>query len=91
MSLPTIEKDIIELVQLFDGRISYKIEKDEQVIEYNSHDIYQSASLIKIPMLVEGFRQVEKIKLLLLNMFPLFKGMWQVDLVCCQPYLIHFI
>lgn len=74
MSLPTIEKDIIELVQLFDGRISYKIEKDEQVIEYNSHDIYQSASLIKIPMLVEGFRQVEKNKIAFTQHVPFIQG-----------------
>src|SRR3954452_12041518 len=61
MNLPFIEQKILELVETFDGRIAYKIENDRgESISYHEDKLFQSASLIKIPMIIEGYRQAEK-------------------------------
>jgi len=41
------------------GRASLFMEIEGQVIEFNSQEVYQSASLIKIPILYEALRQIE--------------------------------
>lgn len=60
MSITLLERDIMELVQQFDGRVSYKITEGKHSIEYNSLETFQSASLIKIPILMEGRRQIDR-------------------------------
>ena len=61
MNLQSIEKSILDLVETFDGRIAYKIENDRgDSISYHEDESFQSASLIKIPMIIEGYRQAEK-------------------------------
>ncbi|WP_409305116.1 serine hydrolase [Peribacillus sp. SCS-155] len=59
MKLSIVQKKIEGMLAGFNGRAAYKIEASGEVIEHNSHDIFQSASTIKIPILLEGFRQSE--------------------------------
>lgn len=66
MTLKTIEHDILALVEAFNGRIAYKIENGlGDTIGYHENESFQSASLIKIPMIIEGYRQSEQKKLYL--------------------------
>ena len=66
MSLQTIEHKILDAVGTFDGRIAYKIENsDGEFIAYHEDESFQSASLIKIPMIIEGYRQSEEKKIYL--------------------------
>ncbi|MFD4815538.1 serine hydrolase [Peribacillus butanolivorans] len=66
MALLTIEHEILALVETFDGRIAYKIENaDGDTISYHDDESFQSASLIKIPMIIEGYRQSEEKKIYL--------------------------
>ncbi|MGM9955942.1 MAG: serine hydrolase [Peribacillus sp.] len=66
MSLQTIEHKILDAVGSFDGRIAYKIENsDGESIAYHEDESFQSASLIKIPMIIEGYRQSEEKKIYL--------------------------
>lgn len=66
MSLQTIEPKIRELAEAFEGRIAYRIEDgDGSFIEYHEDETFQSASLIKIPMIIEGYRQSEQRKIYL--------------------------
>ena len=61
MNLQSIEQKILDLVESFEGRIGYTIEKDGgESISYHEDESFQSASLIKIPMIIEGYRQAEK-------------------------------
>ncbi|WP_340373096.1 serine hydrolase [Peribacillus sp. FSL E2-0218] len=61
MTLQMIENDIWALVDAFDGNIAYKIESGfGDMIGYQEEDSFQSASLIKIPMIIEGYRQSER-------------------------------
>lgn len=61
MSLQSIEQKILEFVEPFDGRIAYRIENASgESISYHEDESFQSASLIKIPMIIEGYRQAEK-------------------------------
>lgn len=66
MSLQSIENNILALVDSFDGRIAYKIENsDGESIAFHEEESFQSASLIKIPMIIEGYRQSEEKKIYL--------------------------
>ena len=66
MSLQSIEQKILSHIETFEGRIAYKIENDKaESIAYHEDDSFQSASLIKIPMIIEGYRQAEKKKIYL--------------------------
>ncbi|PJN86886.1 serine hydrolase [Bacillus sp. mrc49] len=61
MTVQMIENDILALVDAFDGNIAYKIESGfGDMIGYQEEDSFQSASLIKIPMIIEGYRQSER-------------------------------
>ena len=63
MSLQTIEPKIRELAEGFKGRIAYRIEDDHGCfIEYHGEEAFQSASLIKLPIIIEGYRQSEQKK-----------------------------
>lgn len=55
-----LETCINETIKECKGRVSVMLEMDEHVFEFNSDEVYSSASLIKIPILIEAFRQVEK-------------------------------
>ncbi|WP_110929186.1 serine hydrolase [Bacillus massiliglaciei] len=59
MSLQAIEKEVLQLAEEFNGKFACQIVWDEEIIDYHSDERFQSASLIKIPMIVEGFRQAE--------------------------------
>ena len=41
------------------GRASLFLEIEGLIIQYNSHVLFQSASLIKLPILIEALRQIE--------------------------------
>lgn len=61
MSLQSIEQKVLALTNTFNGRIGYRIENDRgESISYHEDELFQSASLIKIPMIIEGYRQAEK-------------------------------
>ncbi|ESU33771.1 hypothetical protein G3A_04675 [Bacillus sp. 17376] len=45
------------------GRASLFLEIEGEIIEVNSQQVYQSASLIKLPILIEALRQIEAGKL----------------------------
>jgi beta-lactamase class A len=59
MDLLAVDKNIKDLLLSFSGRASYKIEIGNETIEHNSNGAFRSASTIKIPILIEGFRQYE--------------------------------
>ncbi|MCK1992765.1 serine hydrolase [Peribacillus muralis] len=64
MALQTIEHDILALVEGFNGKIAYKIENGSgDTIGLHKEESFQSASLIKIPMIIEGYRQSERKKI----------------------------
>lgn len=52
-------------IQRCPGRISLYVQIDEWQFGHNEQDLYSSASLIKIPILIEAFRQVDRGKLFL--------------------------
>jgi beta-lactamase class A len=60
MNFQTLETCINGTFEKCRGRVSLMLEMDGHVYEFNSDEVYSSASLIKIPILIEGFRQVEK-------------------------------
>ncbi|CAH0345770.1 serine hydrolase [Bacillus sp. CECT 9360] len=55
-----LEESIMHLKNHANGRIGVHIEIDGKVIESGSQETFQSASLIKIPILIEAFRQNEE-------------------------------
>ncbi len=60
MDFNTLEKKVSELVACCEGRMGIVIETEEGTIQVNPEEIFPSASLIKVPILIEGFRQSEK-------------------------------
>lgn len=60
MDFTTLEKKISELVARCEGRVGIVIETEEGTIRVNHEEIFSSASLIKVPILIEGFRQSEE-------------------------------
>jgi beta-lactamase class A len=58
-----LKEEILRLVSQCDGRVSVRIELNGEAIDIKGNNVYSSASLIKIPILLEGFRQVEAGKL----------------------------
>ena len=60
MDFKTLEKKISELVVSCEGRMAIVIETEAGSIGVNQTEIFSSASLIKVPILIEGFRQSEK-------------------------------
>ncbi|MEH7389532.1 serine hydrolase [Bacillus sp. JJ1474] len=59
MSHENLKKQVSELVAHCKGRVGLVIETCEGRIEINHNDKFSAASLIKIPILIEGFRQCE--------------------------------
>lgn len=58
-----LERQIHELVEGVEGRISLNIELPAHTIQLHSDVPYSAASLIKLPILLEGFRQIQERKL----------------------------
>jgi beta-lactamase class A len=63
MDLSNLQKKIKSYIAEFPGRISYKIESEDQFIQKDAAEGFQAASLIKIPIIMEGFRQIEEGKI----------------------------
>ncbi|MET3698517.1 serine hydrolase [Bacillus oleivorans] len=60
MNTGLLGEKIKEIKEQCAGRLSVLIDIGEQKIEADSEQIFLSASLIKIPILIAGFRQVEQ-------------------------------
>lgn len=60
MNFSILEKKVLELVASCEGRIGIVIETGEEEIRVNHEEVFSSASLIKVPILIESFRQSEK-------------------------------
>lgn len=58
--MDNLKRQVSELVAHCEGRVGLVIETCEGRIEINHNDKFSAASLIKIPILIEGFRQYEK-------------------------------
>ncbi|MCA1058814.1 class A beta-lactamase-related serine hydrolase [Rossellomorea aquimaris] len=58
-----LEQKIRDVVRLSDGRVSIAIELPSHCIQIGGDRPYSAASLIKIPILLEGFRQSEEGKI----------------------------
>jgi beta-lactamase class A len=60
MSIDELKENILIELARCKGRASLFLEMEGQIIEFNSNEIYQSASLIKLPIMFETLRQIEK-------------------------------
>ncbi|MDQ0270517.1 beta-lactamase class A [Cytobacillus purgationiresistens] len=60
MSFNQLEIEVAELISNCSGRASIYLQTPEGIIDIKGQEIYSSASLIKIPILIEGYRQYEK-------------------------------
>lgn len=60
MNFHDLEAEVLELACSCKGRIALYIETEEGIIQKNSDDIFSSASLIKVPILLAGLSQAEK-------------------------------
>jgi beta-lactamase class A len=58
-----LEQKIYRLIKENHGRVSLSIELSDHVINHHSEQSYSAASLIKLPILLEGFRQIQEGKL----------------------------
>jgi beta-lactamase class A len=69
-----LEHKIRKVMDLCDGRVSVAIDLPSQFIQINGESSYSAASLIKIPILLEGFRQSEEGKISLNEKVPVPKA-----------------
>jgi beta-lactamase class A len=60
MTLEELRIKLLEELAGCKGRASLFLEIEGEIIEYNSNEVYQSASLIKLPILFEALRQMEE-------------------------------
>ncbi|MBS4192577.1 serine hydrolase [Bacillus sp. FJAT-49705] len=60
MNFAILEKEMEKVAACCKGRIAFVIETGNARIERNGEGKFSSASLIKIPILIEGFRQNDK-------------------------------
>ncbi|PLS16193.1 serine hydrolase [Bacillus sp. M6-12] len=60
MNIIDLEKAVKIEIEKCSGRVGLYLELDGGTIEHNSNEVFRSASLIKVPILVEGFRQKEE-------------------------------
>ncbi len=60
MNIDKLRDKLLEELAGCIGRASLFLEIEEEVIEINSNDVYQSASLIKLPILFEALRQIDE-------------------------------
>ncbi|WNF20992.1 serine hydrolase [Mesobacillus jeotgali] len=59
MTLEELRIILLEELAGCKGRASLFLEIEGEIIEFNSNEVYQSASLIKLPILFEALRQME--------------------------------
>ncbi|MGA9228371.1 MAG: serine hydrolase [Mesobacillus sp.] len=59
MNIEQLKKNVYSELAGCKGRASLFMEIEGKIIEFNSQEVYQSASLIKIPILYEALRQIE--------------------------------
>lgn len=59
MNIEQLKKNVYRELAGCKGRASLFMEIEGKIIEFNSEEVYQSASLIKIPILYEALRQIE--------------------------------
>ena len=59
MNIENLQKKVSEIAEQCVGRIGLVIEMNGHRIKINHTDVFSAASLIKIPILIEGFRQHE--------------------------------
>jgi len=74
MNFATLEKRVLELADCCEGRIGLVIVTKDGVIEINHEERFSSASLIKVPILIEGFRQFERGLLDIHKSIPIFQA-----------------
>ncbi|MBT2639595.1 serine hydrolase [Bacillus sp. ISL-39] len=60
MNIDDLRKKLLEELAGCKGRASLFLEIEEVIIEINSNEVYQSASLIKMPILFEALRQIDE-------------------------------
>lgn len=60
MRFSTLEREVLKLVDACKGRVGLVIASKDRTIEINSEERFSSASLIKLPILIEGFRQSDR-------------------------------
>ncbi|MFJ5712973.1 serine hydrolase [Neobacillus sp. NPDC093127] len=71
--MKSLETRIFEELNGFKGRIGLVIEIDNDQIQVNSLEVFQSASLIKVPILIEALRQCENRELVENDPVPVLK------------------
>src|SRR5574342_448105 len=59
MNIEQLKLNVYSELARCKGRASLFMEIEGKIIEFNSQEVYQSASLIKIPILYEALRQIE--------------------------------
>ena len=59
MTFEELRIELLEELAGCKGRASLFLEIEGEIIEFNSNEVYQSASLIKLPILFEALRQME--------------------------------
>jgi beta-lactamase class A len=59
MHIEELEDQLVKELARWKGRASLFLEIEDRVIEFNSNKVFQSASLIKLPILFEALRQLE--------------------------------
>ncbi|MFF2450259.1 serine hydrolase [Neobacillus sp. NPDC058068] len=71
--MKSLETRVFEEISGFKGRIGLVIEIDNEQIQVNSLEVFQSASLIKVPILIEALRQCDNRELGENDPVPVFK------------------
>ncbi|MBT2680891.1 serine hydrolase [Bacillus sp. ISL-35] len=59
MHIEKLEDQLAKELARWKGRASLFLEIEDRIIEFNSNEVFQSASLIKLPILFEALRQLE--------------------------------
>ncbi|MFO1446466.1 serine hydrolase [Bacillus sp. Bva_UNVM-123] len=60
MRFSTLEREVLKLIDACEGRVGLVIASNDGKIEINHDEKFPSASLIKLPILIEGFRQFDR-------------------------------
>lgn len=60
MDIAEVKRKVSDIAVQCEGRVGFVIETGDDRIETNPHERFSAASLIKIPILLEGFRQYDR-------------------------------
>lgn len=74
MTLEELRTILLQELAGCNGRASLFLEIEGEMIEFNSNEVYQSASLIKLPILFEALRQMETGQLQKESQLPIEEG-----------------